>query len=194
MDALELLRNDHDTVRSMFEEFESAQEAEDTSRMADLQSRIFTELEVHTAIEEEVFYPAAKDVGGEAEELVLEGTEEHHVVDVLMEEIRSLNPDDDRWTAKMTVLIENVRHHAEEEEEELFPQLREAFGDDRLARMGEELEAAKQRRQRGSSQAGASDAGSDVTKEELYEKAKQQDVAGRSQMTKDELAEAVDED
>ena len=185
MDALELLRSDHDTVRNLFEQFESAQESGDSSRMSELQREIFHELEVHTAIEEEVFYPAAKDVGGEAEDLVMEGVEEHHVVDVLMDEIRELDPSNEHWTAKMTVLVENVRHHAEEEEEDLFPKLREAFGDAKLAEMGEKLEAAKKRHE--------GDSGS-MSKQELYEKAQQQDVQGRSQMNKDELAQAVDED
>ena len=190
MDALQLLRSDHDTVRELFQQFQSAQESGNTSRMAELQTTIFSELEVHTAIEEEVFYPAARDVGGEAESLVFEGVEEHHVVDVLMEEIRGLDPSDEAWTAKMTVLIENVEHHAEEEEEELFPKLREAFGEDRIQQMGEELQAAKQRHESGSSESSSSS----LSKEELYEKAQEQDVPGRSQMNKDELAEAVDED
>jgi hemerythrin superfamily protein len=193
MDALELLRSDHDTVRDLFEQFESAKESGNTGTMPQLAEQIFHELEVHTAIEEEVFYPAARDVGGEAESLVLEGVEEHHVVDVLMNEIRGLDPSAEEWAAKMTVLIENVEHHAEEEEEELFPKLREAFGDARLERMGEELEAAKQRRENGSSTSNVSNV-SNASKAELYEKAQQQDVSGRSSMTKEELAEAVDED
>lgn len=191
MDALELLRSDHDTVRGLFQQFESAKESGDSSQMAELQQQIFHELEVHTAIEEEVFYPTARQVGGEAEELVFEGVEEHHVVDVLMDEIRELDPSDEAWAAKMTVLIENVEHHAEEEEEELFPKLREAFGEDRIQQMGDELQAAKQRHEQGSSSSGGS---SSMTRDELYQQAQQQDVPGRSQMNKDELAEAVDEE
>ncbi len=189
MDALELLKADHDTVRQLFREFEQAEEAEDADRMSALQSRIFTELEVHTSIEEEVFYPAAKDAGEEAEDLVKEGVEEHHVVDVLMSEISALQPSDETFVPKMTVLIENVEHHAEEEETELFPQLREVFGDERLATIGDELAAAKQRRQ-----AGGTGSAADRTKEELYEQAQEMGIGGRSSMTKDELAEAVGED
>ncbi|HVM20281.1 MAG TPA: hemerythrin domain-containing protein [Egibacteraceae bacterium] len=190
MDALELLKSDHDTVRELFEQFSKAKEAGDTQRLAEVQQKIFAELEVHTSIEEEVFYPEAEQVGEEAEELVKEGVEEHHVVEVLMGEIAQLQPDDDAWVAKMTVLIENVEHHAEEEEEELFPKLREVFGDERLAAMGQRLQEAKARRQGGQA-GGSAGAEQDLTRDELYERAKEQDVPGRSSMTKDELAEAV---
>src|SRR5215213_3940504 len=139
MDALQLLKADHDVVRKLFSEFKEAKEAKDTTQLAELQRKIFTELEVHTSIEEEVFYPEAEEVGEEAEELVKEGVEEHHVVKVLMGEIEQLTPDDDAFVAKMTVLIENVEHHAEEEEDELFPQMRKVFGDERLEAMGQKL-------------------------------------------------------
>jgi hemerythrin superfamily protein len=190
MDALELLKTDHDAVRDLFDRFKEAKEAEDTARMEQMQRTIFSELEIHTSIEEEVFYPEAEEVGGEAEELVKEGVEEHHVVDVLMSEIRGLQPDDDAWVAKMTVLIENVEHHAEEEEEELFPQLRKVFGAERLQRMGEKLVAAKRRRG-GEVHNPAAVGIADLTRDELYERAQQLDIDGRAGMSKDELAEAI---
>ncbi len=84
-------------------------------------------------------------MGDEAEELVKEGVEEHHVVKILMDEIEDLMPDDDAFVAKMTVLIENVEHHAEEEEEELFPQLENVSGNERLEAMREKLQQAKER-------------------------------------------------
>ena len=189
MDALELLKADHDTVRGLFDQFKHAKEAHNTTQMQDLQRQIFQELEVHTAIEEEVFYPEAKAVGEEAEDLVKEGVEEHHVVKVLMSEVSALQADDETFAPKMTVLIENVEHHAEEEEDELFPQLREVFGDERLQAMGAKLQEAKQRHLSG---AAGSDGGR--TKEELYEQAKKKDVPGRSTMSKEELADAVDSD
>jgi hemerythrin superfamily protein len=190
MDALELLRQDHDTVRGLFDQFNAAKESEDTQQMAQVFEQLVTELKIHTAIEEEVFYPEAREVGGEAEELVLEGVEEHHVVDQLIEEIEGLDPSDERWAAKVTVLIENVDHHAEEEEEELFPKLRKAFGDERLQRMGDELEEAKSRHM---SQAGEAGGASGKTRDELYEEAKRQDIPGRSNMTKEELGKALGE-
>ncbi len=189
MDALELLKADHDTVRGLFASFSDAKEADDSDRMSALQQQIFHELRLHTAIEEEVFYPEAEAVGGEVEELVKEATEEHHVVDLLMGEISPLSPDDDAFRSKMTVLIENVEHHAEEEETELFPQLREAFGDDRLQAMGTKLEEARQRHESGSTGSTG-----DRTRDELYDQARKEDVPGRSKMSKDELADAVESD
>ncbi|MDP8969248.1 MAG: hemerythrin domain-containing protein [Actinomycetota bacterium] len=183
MDALELLRSDHDTVRELFRQFEDAEQSGDTARQQELCQTIAEELQLHTAIEEQVFYPAARQAGPEIEALVREGIEEHHLVDQLMEELEALDPSHEAFVPKVQVLIENVEHHAEEEEQELFPELREAFGDDRLAELGEELQKAKQRGGR-----------PEPTREELYDKAQEQDVSGRSKMDKDELAEAVDED
>ena len=189
MDALQVLKADHDVVRDLFEQFKKAKENEETARLGELQRTIFRELEVHTGIEEDVFYPEAKEVGEEAEELVAEGVEEHHVVKVLMEEISQLEPSDEAFVAKMTVLIENVEHHAEEEEEELFPQLRKVFGDERLEAMGDKLQAAKQ--SRGAQPVPESAVLKDLTREELYDKAQKLDIPGRSDMTKEQLIEAL---
>lgn len=181
MDALELLKSDHDTVRALFRSFEEAEESEDAGRMGEIARQIFMELEIHTAIEEEVFYPEAERAGPEVEELVKEGVEEHHVVDVLIGELQSLQPNDEVFAPKMTVLIENVEHHAEEEESEMFPKLREAFGDEQLQRIGEALQQAKQRHEL-----------TGKSKEELYEEARERGIAGRSNMTKEELVEALE--
>lgn len=189
MDALQLLKTDHDVARHLFEQFSQAKDGEDTARIAELQRKIFAELEIHTTIEEEVFYPEAKEAGGEAEELIAEGFQEHHVVDVLMGEIRELTPDHDTWVAKMTVLIENVEHHAQEEEEELFPKLRAAFGDERLQQMGDKLAEAKRRYAAGAHPSAEHIA--ELTREELYERARALDIEGRSSMTKEELAQAI---
>ena len=189
MDALQLLKADHEVVRDLFSQFKKAKENDDVEQLGRLQRTIFTELEVHTAIEEEVFYPEAKEVGGEAEELVAEGVEEHHVVKVLMNEIADLDPGDETFVAKMTVLIENVEHHADEEEEELFPKLRKVFGDERLESMGAKLQQAKQRR--GAPPVPESAVLAELTRDELYDKAQQLDIPGRSEMSKDELVAAI---
>jgi hemerythrin superfamily protein len=180
MNAVDLLIADHQKVRKLFEEFQSAQEAEDDARMAELASSIFEELDVHTSIEEEIFYPAVREDVDDSDELVDESVQEHHVVDVLMNEMREIEPGSDDWVAKMTVLIENVEHHADEEEEEMFPDVREQMDTAELEelgdRMAERKESAKVDR---------------ATRDELYEKAKEQGIEGRSEMTKAELAEAV---
>lgn len=143
MDAIKLLTDDHDAVRELFQQFRAATEADDEQRQRELQEQIFDELETHTRIEETIFYPAVKELGvDDLTDTVDEGIQEHHVVKVLMREIRDLSAHD-VFVAKMTVLIENVEHHAEEEEDELFPELRERMGDDRLERLGDELAAAK---------------------------------------------------
>ncbi len=143
MDAIELLTSDHDAVRDLFERFRSAKESSDTDKMKATQAEIFQELETHTRIEEEVFYPAVRERGGEdLAETVDEGRQEHHVVTVLMREIESLK-DQNTYEAKMTVLMENVEHHADEEESEMFPQVRSLFSAEELDDLGEELQAAK---------------------------------------------------
>ena len=181
MDGLELLRQDYDRVRSLFTSFREAADAEDTDRMAGLTGEIFHELQVHTAIEEEVFYPMIHDAGGEdLTEHTDESYEEHHVVDVLIEEIRGLGASDPAYKAKMTVLMENVEHHASEEEDEMFPQVRELFSQNELESLGEELQAARTRHE-----------ASAMTKQELVEQARDLDIEGRSAMTKEELAEEI---
>ncbi|HWB71528.1 MAG TPA: hemerythrin domain-containing protein [Egibacteraceae bacterium] len=155
MDAVELLTSDHDALRDLFRRFEQAVEAGDRDRQQELCRTIVAQLRLHTAVEEQVFYPAAREASDEAETLVREGLEEHHVVDGLIDELGPLEPSDEAFAPKMTVLIENVEHHAEEEEQELFPELRERFGDQRLARLGEALRQAKQRGASGGSEPAA---------------------------------------
>ncbi len=143
MDAIELLTADHNEVRQLFEQFRQAHEAEDMERMKQLQQEIFSELETHTRIEEDIFYPAVREAGGEElDESVDEGVQEHHVVKVLMREVEDVSGED-TFIAKMKVLMENVEHHAEEEETDMFPDLREKMGQQRLDELGAELEAAK---------------------------------------------------
>lgn len=142
MDAITLLKDDHKTVEALFAKFEAAGEnAIKTKR--DLVDKISEALAVHASIEEQVFYPEVRKALPDAENSVLEALEEHHVVKSLLAEIDGLEADDERFDAKVTVLIENVRHHVEEEETGLFPDVRKAMGRDELAEIGEALESAK---------------------------------------------------
>ena len=127
MDALSLLTADHNRVRGLFARFQSAEEEKDTATMTELAAKIIVELEVHTTIEEEIFYPEIQGADEELKDTVDEGIEEHRVAKTLIGEIKMLTAEDDAWVAKMKVLIESVEHHAEEEEQEMFPETRKNF-------------------------------------------------------------------
>jgi len=142
MDAITLLVKDHQTVEKLFEKFEQTGPRAIKARKA-LADRIVHELSVHAAIEEQVLYPAIRESLPEVEDDVLEALEEHHVAKWVLSEIDAMAPDHERFQAKVTVLIENVRHHVEEEEEELFPKVRKAFGPAQLEEIGEALADAK---------------------------------------------------
>ncbi|HEU5356276.1 MAG TPA: hemerythrin domain-containing protein [Actinocrinis sp.] len=143
MDAIVLLKNDHKTVEKLFKQFEklAKQGSPDPKAKADLVAEMIQELTTHTFIEESVFYPAAKAAGPKDE--VLESVEEHHLVVWLLSELGGLDPADESYDAKVRVLMENVRHHVKEEEEELFPDVRKAVGRKLLQDLGEQMEAAK---------------------------------------------------
>ncbi len=143
MDAIRLLTEDHRRVKAIFRDYE---ELSDTAhkRRQQVVERAFRELEAHTKIEEEFFYPAVQTkADDEGRELIRESCEEHHVVDVLMSEMKRLEPDNPEYAAKFTVLMENVKHHADEEEKELFPQAKKLLRDD-LETLGDQMEQRKE--------------------------------------------------
>jgi hemerythrin superfamily protein len=142
MDAIELLITDHEKVRDLFAQFRDAKESEDHASLTSLQKQIFDELETHTRIEEDIFYPAVKNLSDDLSESVDESLQEHHVVKVLMREVEALS-EPDVFVAKMTVLFENVEHHADEEESDMFPDVRERLSTGQLEELGAQLEAAK---------------------------------------------------
>ena len=187
MDALELLTSDHNEVRRLAGDF--VQSAEATHKLQ-LVRQMAKELELHTTIEEDIFYPAARREGGEIAELVEEGIEEHGEVDELLAQLADMTAADPDFEATAQQLIAAVEHHASEEEQEMFPKLRQRWDAGKLQRLGEELAAAKS----GEPVVRSEDADvTSMTKAELYEKAKELDIEGRSKMNKDELAEAVTE-
>ena len=185
MNALDLLIADHNRVRGLFAKFKEATEKSDTSTMSDVALKIFEDLEVHTTIEEEFFYPGVRDTTEEIGEVVDEGVQEHHVVKLLMAETKQMEDGSDEWVAKMTVLMENVEHHAEEEEKEMFPPLRNKIPTE-LDAMAEQMEARKK-------QLGAPILADkiDLTKDELLQLAQEQEIPGRSSMSQEELAATV---
>src|SRR3954465_1986534 len=136
-DAIVMLKEDHARVRKLFKEFTDAGDNAVKTKGA-IVKRIIEELTVHTYLENEVMYPRVRALLPDLEDDVLESYEEHHVADVLCMELSTMTPDDERFTAKTTVLIENVRHHMEEEEDVWFPKVREAIGRDKLSELGAE--------------------------------------------------------
>lgn len=142
MDATTLLRQDHNQVEKLFKQFETSGPRATTTRKR-LVDRMIAELSVHAAVEEQFFYPAVRAKVDGAGDEVLESLEEHHVVKWLLSELEDLDPKAERFPAKVTVLMELVRHHIREEEKDLFPRVRKAFGRRELAELGEQLAAAK---------------------------------------------------
>jgi len=139
-----LLKEDHQEVKKLFREFKGAGENA-TVRKGELVKKMIELLTVHTYIENEVMYPEVRKLVPDIEDDILESYEEHHVADVLCMELFMMSPDNDRFDAKTTVLIENVEHHIEEEEEEWFPKVREALGRNQLQEIGERMLEAKQK-------------------------------------------------
>lgn len=186
MDSLLLLTADHNRIRGLFARFRAAHEEDDVDAMAALAAQIFSELEVHTTIEEDIFYPEVREGGDELSDTVSEGIEEHHVVDQLIEELRGLTPGEEAWLAKMTVMIENVEHHADEEEQEMFPSVRRAFDGEALTGQARRLEARK-------AQLGAPTVADKegYTVDQLRELASEQEIPGRSSMDREELVATV---
>ena len=105
--------------------------------------KIIEELSIHAAVEEQLFYPVTRATVPDTEDIALESLEEHHIVKWVLSELDDMDPEDERFDAKVTVLIENVRHHVEEEEEEYFPKVRDELGRNALSDLGDAMVAAK---------------------------------------------------
>jgi predicted DNA-binding protein len=141
MDAITMLKADHDKVKGLLSDLESTTERGVKTR-EELFATIKGELTIHEVIEEEIFYPALKS-HPKAKDVVLEAYEEHHVVDLLMGELESLDVSDPTWGAKATVMKENIEHHIEEEEGEMFRQARQVFDRQELEELGNRMAQRK---------------------------------------------------
>ena len=142
MNALTLLKTDHDKVKRLLTELESTTERGVKTR-SELFATIKGELTVHETIEEEIFYPALMEMA-KTKEITLEAYEEHHVVDEILGELEQTPPSDDTWAAKFTVAKENLEHHIEEEEGEMFQKARQIFSEDELEQMGQRMQEIKE--------------------------------------------------
>jgi iron-sulfur cluster repair protein YtfE (RIC family) len=145
MNAFELLKQDHKKVSGIFEKLDPT-----TERALKTREELFTqlkqELDVHAEIEEQIFYPAIKEAE-ETREITFEAIEEHNVVKQLLSELDAEPKDTEEWTAKLTVLKENVEHHVEEEEGEMFPNAKKVLSDEQVEQLGTRMQEAKSRLQ-----------------------------------------------
>ncbi len=146
MDAFNLLKADHRKVEELFSQLESA------SGQAKMRvfEQIKTELELHTHIEEKIFYPALEKPK-QTHDLTLEAYEEHDVVKKLLQQMSKAKSATEEWEAQAKVLQENVEHHVEEEETELFEKAEAALSEEQIEALGEQMEAEKERKQRSAS-------------------------------------------
>ena len=137
MNAIRMLTDDHRAVKKLLSELETTTERGVKTR-EELFTRIKADLTIHEIIEEEIFYPALKE-HPKAKDIVLEGYEEHNVVDTLMRELSSLPYDHETWGAKAKVMQENIEHHIEEEEGEMFKKARQVFDEAELEELGDRM-------------------------------------------------------
>lgn len=142
MNAFTLLKDDHKKVAGILEKIEATTERATKGR-EELFAQLKNELDVHTRIEETVLYPALEEYE-ETRDIALEAYEEHAIVKQLLTELESSRKDDETWTAKFTVLKENIEHHVEEEEGEMFEKARKVLSEDDISTLGERLQEAKQ--------------------------------------------------
>ena len=146
-DAINFLKSQHKEVKTLFKAFEklckkSECTPEEMQQKGDLRTQICDKLTMHAALEEQIFYPSVRECLEDDVDIVLESLEEHRVVKWMITELKSVRPEDERFEARMTVLQERVEHHVQEEEDELFPQVRDLLGRKQLREIGSAMQEA----------------------------------------------------
>jgi len=139
MNAIELLKDDHDKVDRLFQKVKATEEGEEHK---ELFKKIKAELDAHTHIEEKIFYPRLKEKE-ELEDIVLEGIEEHHQAKMFLRELASLTEDSEKFEPKLKVLMEDIEHHVMEEEGEMFLKVKKNFDKAELEELGKQMEEEK---------------------------------------------------
>ena len=163
--AVEILKQDHDEVEKLFDQYEDAKDEDNAELKAEIVAAVCKALTIHAQIEEELFYPAMRRQEEDASDLVDEAAVEHQTLKNLVAELRDATPGDDLYDAKVKVLSEYVKHHVKEEEGEMFPMARkadidlDALGKTLLQRKGE-LESAPARATRRTSRTATKSAAS----------------------------------
>jgi len=152
MNAIELLKADHEKVSEIFEKLEDTTESDEKTR-TELFTKLKQELDLHAHIEETIFYPVLKKAE-ETRDITMEGIQEHHVVKVLLGELNSMGAGSEVWTAKLKVLQENVEHHVEEEEDDMFKSARQVLSKERLEELGAQMEQEKKQQKSSSATTG----------------------------------------
>jgi hypothetical protein len=142
MNAFTLLKADHEKVAGILEKIDETTERATKGR-EELFAQLKNELDIHTRIEEEILYPVLEEFE-ETRDISLEAYEEHALVKQLLGELAAAPKDDEQWTAKFTVLKENIEHHVEEEEGEMFKKARKVLSEDEIENLGDRLQEAKQ--------------------------------------------------
>lgn len=140
--AIQMLKDDHKTVDDLFKRYEEAGEGAVEEKRT-IRDRVVKELSIHAHIEEVVFYPATREARGETEDMVREALQEHAEAKQALQQLSALEPDDPQFDQVMTQLIKSVRHHVDEEENEMFPKVNEALSPQALSDLGDQLQEAK---------------------------------------------------
>lgn len=142
IDAIELLKGDHRRVEALFSQFRKASGDEAETAVEE----ICDELEIHTQLEEAYFYPAVrKELGGEAEDLIKDGVAEHHAVQEIVAKLRAMSGSEENFAELVVLLQQQVEHHVEEEEHELFPLVRKGLSGERLEELAEQMGNLRER-------------------------------------------------
>jgi hemerythrin superfamily protein len=139
MDVVQILHRDHQTVAEMFFQYKQLEEDDEKKELV---AEIIKELSIHAQVEEELVYPAIREAAEDSEDMMDEADTEHHVVKYLLAELSEMEPDDDHYDSKVTVLCELVNHHVQEEEKEIFEKLEDADLD--LEELGSKVMSRKE--------------------------------------------------
>lgn len=178
MDAIQLLTKDHREVEEMFAEYEGLDEDAENERRQKLAERIVEALRTHTRIEESKFYPAVRQHVEDAGDLVAEALEEHAQLKDALSELADMSPGDEGFDDKMQEIMEDVRHHVEEEEGELFPKTREGLAAEQLEGIGSEMEQEKERGSHGERRPGSKRAARKSSSRDPHEKSDKKRAQG----------------